>query len=138
LEQADSQQTHITWGANENFAQDFARQYELAQAYFRVCRHTRSAVIDLFDCIHQVYVMEEPYLDDVQLGELKKVDADLACAINNCKRSETFMRCNGPRLCSELDSFFRKLNRIAVEKKFFPMAAKARSLDEKLNALRQK
>jgi hypothetical protein len=135
----DSQQTHITWGANENFAQDFARQYELAQAYFRVCRHTKSAIVDLFDCIHQVYVMEEPYLDDAQIGKFKQIDHDLSCSINNCKRSEIFMRSNYQRIYFELDAFFRELNKIAVAKKFFPMAFHPRTLEQRLDgALNQR
>lgn len=135
----DSPRTAITWSANQQYLDDFAVYYRTAQKLFLISRKDTKLVVDLFDHVHQIYVMEEPYLDNVEHEKLLKMHDDIRKKVEwFASQNQAMQNRNFGSIYYLLDIFFRELNRIAVAKRFFPMAQRERSLDDKMNAMRQK
>ena len=135
--------TNITWSANENFLQDFSAYFATAQKLFLMCRKDNRIVLDLFFHIHQLYIMEKPYLDGdegevkTQAGGLKAAHDFIQHQTEIYSRSrDSYRRDNFDRIYRMLDLFFIELVDIAVQKKFFPMAQRARNLEDVKHAMR--
>jgi hypothetical protein len=142
---AENPGTNITWSANEKYLADFAIYFQAAQKLFLMCRRSNGLIVDLFDHVHEVYRMERPYLDkdgnkrnSTQLKEMDDRHDKLRKQVDHfATQSGRYQANNFGRLYYEIDAFFSELTHVAVEKNFFPRAAKVRTVQEITKSLRQ-
>ena len=142
--------TNIGWSANERYLQDFANFFEMAQLAFQSSRDNIKLLPSLFDHVHEVYRMEQPYFEkrynkekeldaDCELATMIKKHDDLQRRMDKYRTADPiFRKTNFRRLFNDVDLFFSILTTAAVEHNFFPRATRERTYDDKLDSMRQK
>jgi hypothetical protein len=133
----DEPKTSITWSANEEYLRDFAMYFIKAQMLFPLSRRDNKLLTHLFDHIHEVYRMELPYCDKKERDELNTKHDDIRKRVENyLAQTDGYRRDNFGKLFYMLDNFFTRLTDVAVEKKFFPIASKSRTIKDLTGTLK--
>jgi len=129
--------TSISWSAADRYLQNFANYFEISQTLFLTIRPNHIEKLPrLWDAIHELWRMENPYLDDDEGKKLDVMHKKVSSLMENYRNATTsiYRQQNFNRIYKEIDEFFIEITKIAVRKGFFPTPKKLRSLDDRLDA----
>ena len=102
------------------YLQTFMDYYKMAQRMLILCRKNSEMLVELFDCIHTLYVMLMPYSDGESMNELMERHNRLRKKIDNYAMMHHGEKKNNfGSIYYELDELFTKINMLAAKKKFF-------------------